>query len=149
MPATKLKSNKRDHCRLFFSSFQLVCFPSLQLMIGKKKLREHHTCNFTQAFPNEIGHTNIMIFSPISSTQCIYQALRFYRLFVPRHCVRLSLGVVRSPFSAQKRLLLLFTKQFKSCNNQNNDEDLFLITDCSFAKSISPTTWRKSDKGVK
>lgn len=63
--------------------------------------------------------------------------------------MRLSLGVVRSPFSAQKRLLLLFTKQFKSCNNQNNDEDLFLITGCSFAKSISPTTWRKSDKGVK
>lgn len=73
MPATQLKSNKGYQRELFSSSFHLVCLPSLQLMTEKKKknLREHHTCDFTQAFPSEIGHTNLMIFSPANKLNTV------------------------------------------------------------------------------
>lgn len=49
MPARQLKSNKKDQCQLFLFSFQLICLPSLQFMIGIK-IREYHTCGITHFF---------------------------------------------------------------------------------------------------
>lgn len=70
----------------FFTPFLFVWLSSLRLIIEKKKekLQENHTCDLTQAFSIQTSHTNVIIFSPITSTQChFYQALSFYLLFAP------------------------------------------------------------------
>lgn len=122
MPATQLKSNKRDHCELFLFSFQLICLPSLQLMIGIK-IREYHTCGITHFFPSEIGHTDITIFCPITSTLFIFQAaLRFYHIFPPSQPtsarMRSTLGVARSPFHLKSIFFYSSPKHLKVVTKQ-------------------------------